>query len=269
MKVIRKHLLLSVMITLSANAWSNTGCIISPKQAVDIRSPSVGRLVKIHVDRGDYVKQGSILAELDMTVEQANVNSAKHRATTQAKINSAYNKVNALSIKVTRMKKLYDAQYMSAQALEDAENELALARADLRIAKEDKIQANYEYKKAVSELKQKQIKSPFNGVITERFFDTGAIVGPAEGKDPILSIAQIEVLKVRIIAPVKYYKKFKKNDDIIIVPEEPFKSEITAKIVVKDDVIDSASGTFSMIAYIDNKEYQIPSGILCKVKDFE
>lgn len=264
-----RNLVCFAMLVLSTNTWSNTGCIISPKQSVDIRSPSVGRLAKIYVDRGDVVKEGSILAELDMSVEQASVNSAKHRATTQSKINSALNKVNALAIKMTRMQDLYEAEYMSAQALEDAENELELAKSELKMAREDKIQAKFEYRKALTELQQKQIKSPFNGVVTERFFDAGAIVGPSEGKDPILSIAQIEVLKVRIIVPVKHYKKFKKGDDIIIVPEKPFESEITAKIAVRDEVIDSASGTFSVIAYIDNTKHKIPSGILCKVKELE
>ncbi|WP_201512608.1 biotin/lipoyl-binding protein [Psychrobacter alimentarius] len=57
---------------------SGFGCMLKPIKTVDIRSPVVGRLSSVQVERGNYVKKGQVLARLDNSVEQASTNSAKY-----------------------------------------------------------------------------------------------------------------------------------------------------------------------------------------------
>ncbi|MFI8554401.1 efflux RND transporter periplasmic adaptor subunit [Psychrobacter sp. NPDC077938] len=245
---------------------SGFGCMLKPIKTVDIRSPVVGRLSSVQVERGNYVKKGQVLARLDNSVEQASTNSAKYRSQTQAQIIAAQNRVNAARQKMERMKILSDAKFMSTQALDDANNELKVAESELDASIESQTLAKYEYKTSLSELNRRTINSPLSGVVTARYLDAGSIVSPTDGEHPILTLAQTDRLKVQIIAPVKYFNRFKKGGLITISPEAPFNRQIKAKIAVKDSAVDAASGTFSIISYINNPGNKIPSGILCSVK---
>ncbi|WP_066800577.1 efflux RND transporter periplasmic adaptor subunit [Moraxella oblonga] len=257
--------LLFLMSTSSHATNSEFGCMLRPMQTVDIRSPIVGILSNINVERGAYVKKGQVIAQLDSQVEQATVNAAKYRYQTSASITAAQNKVNSAKSKADRMKKLADAQFMSKQAYEDAYQEYQAAQAELLAAQESQTQAKYEYQAALSELNRRTITSPISGIVTARYLDKGAVVSPTDGKFPIMTIAQTDRLKVQIIAPVKYFKQLKQGSQLTITPEKPFNNPIKMTVAIKDGSVDAASGTFSMIGYINNTNNKIPSGILCSV----
>lgn len=262
-----------VTTTLIAIAYSNAvvaapsefGCMLRPMQTVEVRSPVVGRLSSIVVNRGDYVRKGQVLAKLDSSVEQAAANTAKFRSTTQASIITAQNKVNAAEAKAERMKVLYEANFMSAQALDDANNELYLARAELQAANESKIQAKYEYQSSMAEVNRRTITSPISGTVTARYVDVGSMVSPTDGKFSILTLAQTDKLKVQVIAPIKYFNQIHKGSRLTITPEKPFDRPIAMTVVIKDRSVDAASGTFSAIGYVNNPNNRIPSGVLCSV----
>ena len=118
--------------------------MLRPMQTVDVRSPVVGTLSSVNVERGDYVKKGQVIARLDSQVEQAAVNTAKYRSQTAASSTAAQNKVRAAKAKADRMRQLADAQYMSRQAYEDAYQEYQAAQAELLAAQEIQTQAKYE-----------------------------------------------------------------------------------------------------------------------------
>jgi multidrug efflux pump subunit AcrA (membrane-fusion protein) len=52
-------------------------CIIQPNQVVEIRSPAEGLIGKVLVQRGDWVKAGQTLVELESTAERSAVATAK------------------------------------------------------------------------------------------------------------------------------------------------------------------------------------------------
>ncbi len=249
-------------ISVQADA-SEFGCMLRPLQTVEVRSPVVGRLAAIHVDRGSYVKKGQVIARLDTSAEQATANAAKHRATMTAPSIAAQNKIKAAQAKVDRIQILYEANYMSAQALDDAKNELSVAQAELLAAQENKAQANYEYQTSMTEISRRVITSPLSGTVTARYVDTGSVVSPTDGKFPIMTIAQTDRLKVQVIAPVKYFNQIRQGSRLTITPEAPFNHPISMMVAIKDRSVDAASGTFSMIGYISNPNNRIPSGVLC------
>lgn len=256
-----------IFASLSTQATaSEFGCMLRPMQTVDIRSPVVGRLVSVNVDRGSYVKKGQVIARLDTSAEQATANAAKYRATMTASTVAAQNKIKAAQAKVERIQILYESNFMSAQALDDAKNELSIAQAELLAAQENKAQANYDYQTSMAEINRRIITSPLSGIVTARYVDSGSIVSPTDGKFPIMTIAQTNRLKVQIIAPVKYFNQINQGSRLTIIPETPFNHPISMTVAIKDRSVDAASGTFSMIGYINNPNSRIPSGILCSVR---
>lgn len=241
-------------------------CMIEPKKIVDVRSPIVGLMKHLHVKRGDVVRKGQKLAELDSGVERSANKSAYAKSQASAQVLSARNKLSAAKKKAKRFEQLYHEEFVSAQARDDAKNEARLARAELKLALENKRIADIDYKTSSKELDRRIIRSPLSGVVMAQYLNAGSIVGPTEGKNPILRIAQHDQLKITTVLPFKYFNDVRKGQWVTIVPEKPFAKRYRARVAIKDRVVDSASGTFRIISYMDNRRVKIPSGILCETR---
>ena len=92
------------------------------------------------------------------------------------------------------------------------------------------------------------------------------MVDGAEGKKPILKIAQTQPLLVQAILPFRYFPEVKPGAAALVIPEKPFGRSIVARIRTVDRVIDSAAGTFGIVAEISTPDRDLPAGIRCKLK---
>ena len=250
---------------ISENTKSVFSCMIEPEQAVEIRSSITGVVDKITVGRGDTVKKGQILVILNATVSQAAATSARQRAKAHAQINGARQKLALANVKAERMEQMYRQEFVSAQARDDAFNERNIAEAELKQAQESHRIAEADYQTSLAELKERTITSPFDGIVTARYADIGTVVSAADSKNPILRLVQIDRLKLTAILPFKYFQDIQTGDTVNVVPESPFNQPISITIAKKDQVVDAASGTFGIVAYIDNTQHKLPGGILCQI----
>lgn len=250
---------------ISENTKSVFSCMIEPEQAVEIRSSITGVVDKITVGRGDTVKKGQILVILNATVSQAAATSARQRAKAHAQINGARQKLALANVKAERMEQMYLQEFVSAQARDDAFNERNIAEAELKQAQENQRIAEADYRTSLAELKERTITSPFDGIVTARYADIGTVVSAADSKNPILRLVQIDRLKLTAILPFKYFQDIQTGDTVNVVPESPFNQPISITIAKKDQVVDAASGTFGIVAYIDNTQHKLPGGILCQI----
>ena len=107
----------------------------------------------------------------------------------------------------------------------------------------------------------RNIRSPVNGVVVERF------KGPQEyvQETDIMEIAQIDPLNVEVVVPVGYFGSIKKGSTGMVTLEQPVGGTYEAKVTIIDKVIDAASGTFGVRLEIPNKGYKIPAGLRCNV----
>src|SRR5215470_1091162 len=63
-----------------------TACLINPKRIVQLGSPVAGLLTDVLVDRGASVTAGQIVAKLESSVEEAQLDIDRFRATNTAQI---------------------------------------------------------------------------------------------------------------------------------------------------------------------------------------
>lgn len=106
------------------------------------------------------------------------------------------------------------------------------------------------------------IRSPINGFVVEKFLYPGEYIE----NQPILKLAQIDPLNVKVILPVAYIRSIKIGMEAKVIPENPIGGEYIAKVQVIDKVIDAASGTFGIILELPNPGYHLPAGLKCGVK---
>ncbi|MCV2351106.1 efflux RND transporter periplasmic adaptor subunit [Paucibacter sp. Y2R2-4] len=240
-------------------------CMIEPAQTVEIRSPVVGILERVHAKRGDPIRQGQVLISIESSVESSAAESAKARAEAQGQSELSRAKVSALRDKARRLQDLHAEEFVSAQAVEDVQAELKLAEAELRAAKENNQIAHLDHRQAVDQLRRRQLIAPFSGVVVDQYLYPGALVDAGDAKKPVLKIAQTNPLHVQALLPVKAFMQMKVGQVVSVTPEAPFDRPIQARIRTVDKVVDASAGTFGIVAELENSKGNIPAGLRCKV----
>lgn len=254
---------LAVPATAAADEFD---CLIEANQVVEIRSPVVGLLQAVHARRGELIRAGQRLVTIESSVERSAAEAAQLRAEAQGSLQLARNKLAATREKARRMTELAAEEFISAQARDDAVAEHKAAESELKNAEENQRLAQAEHRQSVDQLNRRVITAPFSGVVVDQYLHPGALVDAGDGKKPILKIAQTQPLAVQAILPFKLFPQLQPGQKVTIKPEAPFGGEIEAVIRTKDRVIDSAAGTFGIVATLDNARQTLPAGIRCRVK---
>jgi len=257
---------LAAAAAAGAAAAPEFDCLIEPAQVVELRSPVVGLLQQVHAKRGDSIRQGQVLATIESSVEQSAADAARFRAGAEGALQQARQKVAATRAKARRMAELFDEEFVSAQARDDAAADARMAEAELKTAEENAELARLEHRQAVEQVNRRVLKSPFNGVVMDQYLYPGALVDAGEGKKPILKIAQTQPLVVQAILPFRHFAEVKVGDAVVVIPEKPFAREIPARIATVDRVVDSAAGTFGVLVQLPNPKQELPGGIRCKLR---
>ena len=192
-----------------------------PFQNVDVHAKVAGYIKAIYVDVGDKVKRGQTLAILEVPELNAQLMAAKaaiKRA--EDSVQRSKNEVardksahQAVHLDYTRLKEASDQQpgLIAQQELDDefakdqvAEAQIEAAEAALSAAKNELgiAQANEQRLQDLSDYTR--IVAPFDGVVTKRYADTGALVqaGTASSTQamPVVTIAQYD--RLRLVLPV-------------------------------------------------------------------
>ena len=190
-------------------------------QEIDVHGKVSGYIRHIYVDIGDRVHKGQTLAVLEVPELQAEVAGAQAGITqTQQNIGRLQSEVSmeqanyaAVHANYTRLKQASDQQpgLVAAQELDDAlaKDRSAASQVDAAKAAVAAAQGQLGVSRAenlrVSSMEQyATITAPYNGVVTMRYADTGALIpaGTAEGlNQAVVRLAQSDVLRLRMPVP--------------------------------------------------------------------
>lgn len=241
--------------------------MIEPHQTVEIRSPIEGLIKAITVGRGDFVAKDQPLVILESGQEEATAALWRFRSKMEAPIQSARARCDFSKRKEKRLSQLYDEEFASQADKEEAEAEQQLAEAQLVEAKENRQLAELELLRAQEVLSARTLKSPFAGVVTDRFLNPGAVAVAGSGeKKPILKLAALDPLYVEIAAPVALMGKIAKGAGVELRPEVPEGVVYQATVTNVDLVADAPSGTFVVRVELPNPDMKIAAGVKCKVR---
>lgn len=240
-------------------------CLIQPSQVVEIRAPLEGLIDVMHVDRGDEVKKGQSLVILDMGVDRSRYEQARYKATMRGALQTAQSRLDFSNKKFGRDQELFQDQYVSANARDESETSVKLASAELLEAKDDTRVAELQVREYDELMRLKTIKSPFDGVVMERFHHPGE-VALTDDKHPLLKLARINPLYIEAVLPTTSLGKVRVGDDIKIKPQNEGSNEFSAKVTVVDPVADAASGTLGVRLEVANPSRALPAGVSCKAE---
>jgi len=239
-------------------------CIIQPNQIVEVRSAVQGLIDRVLVQRGDWVKAGQIIVELESSVERSVAATAKYRSEMGGRIKAATERLEYATTKVGRASELRKQNFVAAQALDDAQAEMRVAEAELQDARENRQLAKLDLQHTVDLLNLRILRAPFEGVVMDRMLNPGDLTLYGTETKPILKLAQINPLRVEVVLPIDYYRKLSVGMEGGVLPER-LGGRHSARVKVIDRVFDAASGTFGVRLELPNPRGTVPGGIRCQV----
>lgn len=247
--------------TLSvAMATQPLGCLIEPFRVADVGSPVTGVIESMQVERGDRVVKGQALATLRADVERAAVGVAYNRAQALGEFNAAANNADLARQKLARAKFLAEQQFISPQALEQANTEFEVATNRLAQAREQRGVLAGEHTLAQAQLALRTVRSPSNGVVADRYLSVGERVE----EKPVFRIAVVDPLRVEIVLASSLYGTLREGMLMGITPEFAGAGVRQARVILVDKLIDGASNTFRVRLELPNPGLTLPAGLRCK-----
>jgi len=199
-------------------------------------------------DIGTPVKAGQLLAEIDAPDLDQQI--------TQAEANLASAKADSVLADMTlkRGQGLITTYAISQQDLDrraaDASNKQGLVRAAQ--ANLDRLRVLEQYKRLVA---------PFDGLVTARTTDIGALINAGSGSGPpMFVVSETSKLRVYVNVPQNYVPNIPVGTKArIAVPEYPGRT-FPATVEASAQAVDVASGTTRMQLVVDNSRGELMTG---------
>lgn len=206
---------------------------------------SGGRIEAISVRVGDQVKAGDTLARLDTRALRAQLASseaivAEARAAHQLALDT-----------VERQRTLLAQGHVSTQRVDEAEAQAAtaMARIDAAKAQADTLRVQIDLAR---------ITAPYDGVVTARFADEGAIAG---GSLPLLELVEAGHLEAQIGVPANVVTSLEPGKSYMLLAET---GPVAATLRSVTGVVNASQRTVAAVFDIDDAT-SVPAGSIVRL----
>jgi RND family efflux transporter MFP subunit len=246
--------------TPPATQAAGLDCMIQPHQVVQLGTAAPGVIQSIRVERGDVVRRGQALVQMQAGVERAALAVARERAGQSGEVLAARGAHDLASREVERASELLKENFVSRTYFDRQRAEAQVADGRGQQAEERRQLAEREVQLAWAQLAQRTVVSPIDGVVVERFASPGEYVE----QKPVLRIAALDPLRVDVLVPAAAFGQVSVGAKVQVVPELLNRSLHSATVTSVDRVIDAASNTFRVRLTLPNPGGALPPGLRCK-----
>lgn len=178
---------------------------LEPTNTIDVGIEVSGTITEVLVDYNDHVTKGQLMARLDTTKLLSQVTSSKASLLRmQANISGSRASLSNAKNEHDRVHKMYtttSGNYPSKQTLDEADNALLLAKANVEAAIAQAAQANAELQANEDNLKKAIIVAPVEGIVLERKVESGQTV-VASMQTPVLFKMAKSLSTMKVIVSV-------------------------------------------------------------------
>jgi membrane fusion protein (multidrug efflux system) len=209
---------------------------LEASEAVTITARARGRVAEIRFGEGDAVAAGDVLVRLD-------------RIRAEARVDEAHARVAQTRGDVERLRELRTREFVSVAELERAEAAAQTAAATLTRTEED--------------LRDRDIKAPFAGVIGRRMVSPGALLEPGT---PVADLRRIDPLDLLLDVPETVLGSIERGQRVHArtpaLPGERFTGELT----LVGTAVDRATRTLPLEATFANRDGRLKPGMFLQAE---
>lgn len=238
---------------------------INPVKTVSIGSQVSGMIKGIYVDFNSQVKQGQLLAQIDPSLFQAQVDKA------QGDLNAArgaYQKTKSMLIydeaNYKRYKELYKKNFVAKSDLDLALATYRSDLADLQAKQATIAQASATLQNNLTNLRYTRIISPVNGVVVSRAVDVGQTVAASFQTPTLFTVAQdLTKMQIEVSVSEADIGKIRNGQEVEYTldgyPDETFKGKVSQVRISPTTV--SNVVTYTVIVSVNNDDQKLKPGM--------
>ena len=257
-----------------------------PYQEVDVYAKVSGYIQKLNVDYGSRVKQGQVLATLEIPElqQQLQQDEASVRRSEQElmraheDLNRAQSAYNVAHLTYTRMADVQKSrpELIAQQEIDvakgkdmEADADVSAQKAALAGAEQALLVAKAALGKDQAMFDYARMTAPFDGVITQIYARTGALL-PAgtssnKGDSALCRLAQNSLLRLVIPVPERAVPNIQIGESVAVTVSGVNRT-FGGKIVRFSDQIDMNTRTMHTEVDVPNPKYELVSGMYASVK---
>jgi membrane fusion protein, multidrug efflux system len=236
---------------------------LAPKFQTDVKAEYPGAIAQVYVTEWVRVQKGTPLAQLDTReLELAIQRSEAASEVARANVVQAEVAQNRAEREYTRFQKLKEAGLVTQQNLDDAATEkeaaaarVSAAKAQLRAAQGDLHQTQTRLAKAV-------IRSPLNGVVSQRNMN----IGDLTGDKTIFHIVDNRLLDLTVTVPSGETADVKIGQPLMFSTDSLPGKTFTGKVAFINPAISEADRSVKIVAEVKNEAETLKGGLFVKGK---
>jgi len=276
--------------------------VLLANRKVRVSSELGGRIEKIYFERGDRVKEGSLLAEIGATSARLQVKEASasvaaarsaldklERGSRPQEIQIARSSVSAAEAALfeaeknfERVKKLFDIQAVSNSSYDAAERELATAKATMESAKQQLIlalegpriedikagqaalaQAEAALAMARDRLDKSMIKAPCDGIVAFREVEEGEVIPPGTAITEVVEMGQ---MKIKIAVSEKDLHTLKQQERFPFAVDAIPREEFSCRVCFLSPTADVSNRAFPVELLVDDPDPRMADGMTVRIR---
>lgn len=231
---------------------------VEPIRRVEVKSKASGEVLRLHVDIGDEVEPGTLLAEVD----PRDVRNRYDQAAADLEVARARAEIARQQLE--RQRELLAAGVITQQELESASLEAANSEANLV-----KAQTNFDL--AELQLNDVTIRAPLAGTILERNVEEGTVIQSASqnvsGGSVLFVMATLEAMQVRTLVDETDMGDLRAGMEASVTveayPERTFVG--TVEKIEPQAVVQQNVTMFPVIVTLDNRSGLLKPGMNAEV----
>ena len=242
-------------LMITAEATGN----VEPIRKVEVKSKASGEILRLHVDVGDQVDPGALLAEIDPRDVQNDFNQA------EADLDVARARLEISQAQLDRSEELLQSGVISAQEHETRSLDFANSRATL-------VRAETNFELSQLRMTDVTIRAPLAGTILEKNVEEGQVIQSASqnvsGGTTLLIMANLESMQVRTLVDETDMGDIRPgmqaNVTVEAFPEQRFVGiveKIEPQAIVQQNVT-----MFPVIVQLDNSSRMLRPGMNAEVE---
>ena len=234
---------------------------VEPVREVEVKSKASGEILRLHIDVGDEVSRGALLAEIDPRDVRNNYNQV------QADLEVARARLEISEAQLERSNQLLTAEVITQQEHESARIEYANSRASL-------VRAETNYELAELQMQDVSITAPMSGTVIQKNVEEGAVIQSASqnvsGGTTLFLMANLGEMQVRTLVDETDMGMLEPGMAAAVIveafPERTFNG--TIEKIEPQAVVEQNVTMFPVIVSIDNRSGLLKPGMNAEVEIF-
>lgn len=252
---------------------------IQPITEAPVLARADGYISKRLADIGDRVKAGQMLAEIDapeLTDQVAQAKATVRQAEAALQQATANVQQGKTDMELARVMARRSAQLVAKGAVSKQDDDQAQAQYNSKLAALDALERAIDVQRAnilaaqsnFGRLQKLQsylvVQAPFDGVITLRNVDTGALVN--SGATLLYRIAQVATLRTYVNVPQAYADSIKPGQPAVLTVSNLPGREFEGTVARSADALDPASRTLLVEVHVPNPANLLLPGMYAEVE---